>query len=58
MSPASRQIVGVLYAVTMVALIVGPDLAFFRDRVWERLAANIGVVLVFGAVYLRFFRRT
>jgi hypothetical protein len=58
MSPASRQIVGVLYAVTMVALIVGLDLAFFRDRVWERLAANIGVVLVFGAVYLRFFRRT
>jgi hypothetical protein len=58
MSPASRQIVGVLYALTMVALIVGLDLAFFRDRVWERLAANIGVVLVFGAVYLRFFRRT
>jgi len=41
----------------MVAVIVGTDLAFFRDRFWERLAANIGIVLLFAAFYFRFLRR-
>jgi uncharacterized membrane protein len=50
-----KQIVGVLYAVAMVAVIVGVDLAFFRNRFWERLMVNIGIVLVFAAFYLRFF---
>ena len=50
-----RQIAGVLYAVAMAAVIVAVDLAFFRDRVWERLMVNIGIVLVFAAFYLRFF---
>ena len=49
-----RQIAGVLYAVAMVALIVGVDLLFLRDRFWERLIVNIGIVLVFGAFYLKF----
>jgi hypothetical protein len=26
------------------------DVLFFRGHVWERLAANVGVVLVFGAL--------
>lgn len=45
-----------LYAITMVAAIVGVDLVFFRDKewFWERLAANAGIVLVFGAFYFRF----
>lgn len=40
----------------MVALIVGVDLLFFRDRTWfwERLAANVGIALLFGAFYFRF----
>jgi hypothetical protein len=41
----------------MAALIVGVDFAFFRNRFWERLAANIGIVLVFAAFYFRFFTR-
>jgi hypothetical protein len=45
----------VLYVIAMVAVIVGVDVAFFRNRFWERLIANIGIVLVFGAFYLRFF---
>jgi hypothetical protein len=49
-----RQLVVVLYVAAMVAVIVGVDLAFFRDRFWERLMANIGIVLVFGAFYFRF----
>jgi hypothetical protein len=41
----------------MVAVIVGLDVAFFKNRFWERLIANVGIVLVFGAFYLRFLRR-
>ena len=51
-----RQITVVLYVVAMAAIIVGADLAFFRNRFWERLIVNIGIVLVFGAFYMRFFR--
>lgn len=51
-----RQVAGVLYVVAMVAIIVGVDFAFFRNRFWERLAVNIGIVLVFGAFYFRFLR--
>ena len=52
-----RQAAGVLYVVAMAAVIVGVDFVFFRNRLWERLMVNIGIVLVFGAFYLRFFRR-
>jgi hypothetical protein len=52
----SRQLAGVLYVVAMVIIIVGVDVAFFRDRFWDRLMANVGIVLVFGAFYLRFVR--
>ena len=41
----------------MVAIIVGLDLVFFRNRFWERLAVNLGIVLVFGAFYFRFLSR-
>jgi hypothetical protein len=51
-----RQLAVVLYVVAMAAVIVGVDFAFFRNRFWERLAVNIGIVLVFGAFYFRFFR--
>ena len=51
------RIIGVLYAVVMVAVIVGVDFAFFRNRFWERLMVNIGIVLVFGSFYLRFLMR-
>ena len=50
-------IVIVLYAVAMAAVIVGLDVAFFRNRFWERLTVNIGIVLVFGAFYFRFLKR-
>jgi hypothetical protein len=53
----SRQMAITLYVVAMAAVIVGVDLAFFRNRFWERLTVNIGIVLVFVAFYLRFLRR-
>jgi len=46
----------VVYALVMVALIVGVDLAFFRNFMLARLLVNVGIVLVFGAIYLRFLR--
>jgi hypothetical protein len=49
-----RQIAIVLYVAAMAALIIGLDVAFFRDRFWERLMVNVGIVLVFAAFYLRF----
>ena len=52
-----RQVAIVLYVVAMAAVIVGVDLAFFRNRFWERLTVNIGIVFVFAAFYLRFLRR-
>jgi hypothetical protein len=51
-----RQVAGVLYGAAMVAVIVAVDFAFFRNWLWERLMVNIGIVLVFGAFYLRFLR--
>lgn len=46
---------GVLLAVAMITVVVGVDVLFFRSArwFWERLAANVGIVLFFGAVYLR-----
>jgi uncharacterized membrane protein len=52
-----RQLAVVLIVAAMAAVIVGVDVAFFRQRFWERLMVNIGLVLVFGAFYLRFFRQ-
>ena len=52
-----RQVAVVLYVVAMAAVIVGVDVVFFRNRFWERLMVNVGVVLVFAAFYLRFLRR-
>ena len=46
-----------LYVLAMVAVIVGVDVLFFRHHLWARLMVNVGIVLVFGAVYLRFLKR-
>jgi hypothetical protein len=47
----------VLYVLALVAVVVGVDVSFFRHRFWERLMVNVGIVLVFGAFYLRFLKR-
>ena len=52
-----RQAGVVLYVLAMVAVVVGADVLFFRHRFWERLIANVLIVLVFGAVYWRFVRQ-
>ena len=52
-----RQAAVVLYVLAMVALVVGVDVLFFRNRFWARLMVNVGIVLVFAAFYARFFKR-
>ena len=47
----------VLYLILMVAVIVVVDVSFFRGRFWERLMANLGLVLLFAAFYCRFLKR-
>jgi hypothetical protein len=52
-----RHAGAVFYFVAMAAVIVAVDFALFRNRLWDRLMVNIGMVLVFAAFYLRFFGR-
>jgi hypothetical protein len=51
-----REAIIVLYVVLMAAIIVGVDFMFLRNRFWERLIVNIGIVLVFGAFYWTFLK--
>jgi hypothetical protein len=51
-----RQAV-LVYVLALVAVVVGVDVLFFRHHVWERLAANVGIVLMFAAFYSRFLKR-
>jgi lipopolysaccharide export LptBFGC system permease protein LptF len=53
----ARQVAVVLYPLAMAAVIVGVDFAFLRNRFWERLIVNIGIVLVFAGFYWIFLRR-
>ena len=46
-----------LYVLSMVAVIIAIDFLFFKNRFWERLMVNVGIVLVFGAFYFRFLKR-
>ena len=46
-----------LYVLALVAVVVGVDILFFKHHFWERQIVNIGIVLGFGAFYLRFLKR-
>jgi hypothetical protein len=37
-------------------IVVAVDLLFFKGHFWERLMANIGIVLLFGSFFLRFLK--
>ena len=50
----SHRIAVLLYVAAMIAVIVGVDVAFFRNQLWPRLIVNVGIVLVALAIYLRF----
>jgi type IV secretory pathway VirB2 component (pilin) len=48
----------VLYVISLIVVIVGVDILFLRHQFGYRLIANIGIVLVFAAFYLRFLKRS
>jgi len=52
-----RQASVVLYVLAMVAVVVGVDVLFLRNRFWERLLVNVRIVMVLAAFYLRFLNR-
>jgi type IV secretory pathway VirB2 component (pilin) len=52
-----RQAAVVLYVLSLVAVVVGVDVLFFRNQFRERLIVNVGIVLVFAAFYFRFLKR-
>ena len=52
-----RQAAIVLYVLALIVAVVGVDVLFFRHHFWERLAVNVGIVLVFAAFYFRFLKR-
>lgn len=47
-----------IFGLLMVAIIVTVDVLFFRRRFWARLSTNIGIVLVFVALYFIFLKRS
>ena len=46
----------VIYVLAMITIIVSVDVMFFKNQFLDRLLANIGIVLLFGAFYLRFLK--
>ena len=52
----TRNVYSVVYVVLLIAVVVAVDFLFFKNRFWERLIVNIGIVLVFAAFYLRFLK--
>ena len=52
-----HQAVVVLYVLALVVVVVGWDVLFLRNRFWERLIVNVGIVMVFAAFYLQFLKR-
>lgn len=53
----SRTVIIAIYLLAIVATIVAIDIIFFRNRFFERLLANIGIVLVYVAFYLAFLNK-
>jgi hypothetical protein len=51
-----KQVSNLLYVGSMILAIVLVDVLFFRNHTLERLAANVGIVLLFGSFYWRFFK--
>jgi len=52
-----RQAAVALYVAALVVVVVGVDILFFRNHLWERLLVNVGIVLVFAAFGLRYLPR-
>lgn len=52
----SKSILTLVCVIAMILIIVSVDVFFFKNYFWERLAVNVGIFLVFLAIYFRFLR--
>jgi hypothetical protein len=52
-----RQAATALYVLVMAGVVVGVDILFFKHHFLPRLLVNVGIVLVFGTVYVVFLNR-
>lgn len=52
-----RSLLIIILIILMVAIIVSVDILIFRHYFYERLIANIGIVMVFMAFAFRYFKR-
>jgi len=52
----TRNMSVALCSVVLIAVVVSVDLLFLRNRIWERLIVNIGIVFVVAAFCLRFLK--
>ncbi|WP_322028744.1 hypothetical protein [Paraburkholderia sp. J76] len=46
-----RNVYVAIYILLLFAVIVGVDFVFLKKLFWLRLVVNIGIVVVFAAVY-------
>lgn len=53
----TRNMIIALYIALLIVVVVGVDILFLRNRFWERLIVNIGIVLVFVVFYLIFLHK-
>jgi hypothetical protein len=51
-----RNAIVALYVVALVAVVVCVDVLFLKHLFWPRLLVNIGIVVLFGAVYFWFVK--
>jgi hypothetical protein len=52
-----RQAATSLYVLVMASVVVVVDILFFKHQFVPRLLVNIGIVLVFGTVFVMFVKR-
>ncbi|HTN99431.1 MAG TPA: hypothetical protein VL068_02050 [Microthrixaceae bacterium] len=52
----TKNLAVALCVLAMVGVIVAVDVLFFRNLFWERLLANVVIVLAFGAIYVLFLK--
>ena len=53
-----RNAIVAVYVVALVAVVVCVDVLFLKHLFWPRLLVNIGIVVVFAAVYFAFLKRS
>ena len=44
------------FLAVLIVVVVGVDVLFLRNRFWERLIVNVGIVAVFAAFYFGFLK--